>query len=218
MLLKLKPGMTKSQVKFVLGTPLIQDSFHKQRWDYLYIMRTEGKLTDKRHIILNFEKDLLRSITGEVIPKNENIQLDNKQKLNNSSRGQNQIEDNDVESSWIDKIKFWEEDTNIADDKNTNDGKNSNTEDVERSKAVEKINDDGVSNNADLIQKIDVTESINEAIKGDMKNNESEDLSGDDLKDKKSLSEDKEAIINQEEKEKEEESDYFELLLEKIGF
>jgi len=216
MLLKLKPGMTKSQVKFVLGTPLIQDSFHKQRWDYLYIMREKGKLLDKRHIILNFEKDLLRTITGEVIPKNENRQLVNKQKSNNSSRGQNQSEDNDVESSWIEKIKFWEEDTNIADEKNTNDEKNSNTEAIERIKAVEKINVDSVSNNADLIQKIDVTESINEVIKGDMKNNESEDLSGDDLIDKKSLSEDKEAIINQEEKK--EESDYFELLLEKIGF
>ena len=75
MLLQLKPGMTKSQVRFVLGTPLIQDSFHNQRWDYLYIMRKNGKLIDKRHVIVNFEKDLLKSITGEVITKNENGEI-----------------------------------------------------------------------------------------------------------------------------------------------
>ena len=40
MLLKLKPGMTKSQVKFILGTPLIADSFHRDRWDYLYVLKT----------------------------------------------------------------------------------------------------------------------------------------------------------------------------------
>ena len=42
MLMKLKPEMTKSQVKFILGTPLIEDSFHKDRWDYLYSNKTHG--------------------------------------------------------------------------------------------------------------------------------------------------------------------------------
>ncbi|HSQ05349.1 MAG TPA: outer membrane protein assembly factor BamE, partial [Burkholderiales bacterium] len=36
MVAKLKPGMTRSQVRFILGTPLIADPFHAQRWDYLY--------------------------------------------------------------------------------------------------------------------------------------------------------------------------------------
>ena len=67
MLLQLKPGMTKSQVRFVLGTPLIQDNYHNQRWDYLYIFRKNGKVVDKRHVIVNFEEDLLKTITGEVI-------------------------------------------------------------------------------------------------------------------------------------------------------
>ena len=38
MLMGLKPGMTRAQVKYVLGTPLIQDSFHENRWDYIYKM------------------------------------------------------------------------------------------------------------------------------------------------------------------------------------
>ena len=35
MVAKLKPGMTRSQVRFALGTPLIADPFHPDRWDYL---------------------------------------------------------------------------------------------------------------------------------------------------------------------------------------
>ena len=37
---KLKVGMTRDQVKFVLGTPLLQDAFHRDRWDYLYYLKT----------------------------------------------------------------------------------------------------------------------------------------------------------------------------------
>jgi outer membrane protein assembly factor BamE len=208
MLLQLKPGMTKSQVRFVLGTPLIQDSFHNQRWDYIYEMRRGGVLIETRHVILNFEKDLLKNITGEVLPKNGKKSLINQKKLAKPSREQDKK--NDDESSWIEKFKFWEEDTNITDEKNTNDKKNSNTE------AGNIINKDGSSNNADFIQRIDLKESINEAVREDIESNESEDLSIDDLEDKKILSEDKEVIINQQVEKKE--SDYFKLLLEKIGF
>src|SRR3990170_4201353 len=42
MLEKLKPGMTKSQVRFALGTPLIADSFHPDRWDYFYSLKKGG--------------------------------------------------------------------------------------------------------------------------------------------------------------------------------
>jgi outer membrane protein assembly factor BamE len=209
MLLELKPGMTKSQVKFVLGTPLIQDSFHNQRWDYLYVLRREGKLLEKRHVILNFEEDLLRNITGEVIPQDNDKNLVTTEKFDDlvlsEDKNKNKNKSDAVESSWIKKFKFWGNDTNITDDKNTNHEKKSNT------KAVEKLN-----NNADLIQKIDVTESMNEAVKADIKNNDAEDLSGDNLNDKKILSEDKDVIINPKTDAKE--LDYFKLLLEKIGF
>ncbi len=72
MLMKLKPGMTKAQVRFVLGTPLIKDTFHKGRWDYIYVMRVNDIVLEKRHVILNFVDELLKNITGEVIPKKGN--------------------------------------------------------------------------------------------------------------------------------------------------
>ena len=102
------------------------------------------------------------------------------------------------------KFKFWENDANITYEKKSN------------TKAGEELNNNSLSNNADLIQKIDVTESINEAVRADIENNEAEDLSGDNLNNKKAPSEDKDVIINPKTDGKD--SDYFKLLLEKIGF
>ena len=39
---KLKPGMTRSQVRFLLGTPLITDPFHPERWDYRLLSNNES--------------------------------------------------------------------------------------------------------------------------------------------------------------------------------
>ena len=66
---QVRPGMTKSQVRYVLGTPLIQDSFHKDRWDYLYQYRHEGKLTQQNRVILFFKEDVLANIAGDPIPE-----------------------------------------------------------------------------------------------------------------------------------------------------
>jgi outer membrane protein assembly factor BamE len=75
MLLEIKPGLNKSQVRFVLGTPLIQDSFHKDRWDYIYVIRKEGKFIESRHLVLTFKKDMLANLTGDLIDRNEAIKV-----------------------------------------------------------------------------------------------------------------------------------------------
>ena len=69
MLLQLRPGMTKSQVRFIMGTPLVVDSFHSNRWDYFYQMRQAGKVVEKRRVILDFDKDLLLKVRGDVVPE-----------------------------------------------------------------------------------------------------------------------------------------------------
>jgi outer membrane protein assembly factor BamE len=66
MLDKLKPGMTPSQVRFVLGTPLIVDPFHKDRWDYAYSLRQGNKVVEQRRITVLFENDKLKRIEGDV--------------------------------------------------------------------------------------------------------------------------------------------------------
>jgi outer membrane protein assembly factor BamE len=59
MIAQLKPGMTRAQVRFILGTPLIADPFNPDRWDYLYINRPKGRLKDVRRLTVYFEDDRL---------------------------------------------------------------------------------------------------------------------------------------------------------------
>ncbi|HSS46748.1 MAG TPA: outer membrane protein assembly factor BamE [Burkholderiales bacterium] len=73
MLDKVKPGMTKSQVRFVLGTPLISDPFHANRWDYVYRFNKAGKLTESRKLTAVFEGDKLKEIEGAALPPSDKI-------------------------------------------------------------------------------------------------------------------------------------------------
>ncbi len=66
MLLQLRAGMSKSQVRFIMGTPLVQDSFHTNRWDYVYQLREKGKVSTQRRVILDFEGDALKTVRGDV--------------------------------------------------------------------------------------------------------------------------------------------------------
>jgi outer membrane protein assembly factor BamE len=66
MVSKLKAGMTRSQVRYILGTPLVADPFHTDRWDYVYTMQKKGETTEFRRIFLVFEQDKLSRIEGDV--------------------------------------------------------------------------------------------------------------------------------------------------------
>jgi len=68
MISKLKPGMTRSQVRFVLGTPLVVDVFRNDRWDYVYVYRKGGEVTEQRRISVIFDGDRLTRIDGDVVP------------------------------------------------------------------------------------------------------------------------------------------------------
>jgi len=59
---KLKPGMTKSQVLFVLGSPLIMDAFRDNRWDYVYLFREKGELVEQKRMTVFFDGDVLVNI------------------------------------------------------------------------------------------------------------------------------------------------------------
>jgi outer membrane protein assembly factor BamE len=67
---KLRPGMTHAQVRFLLGTPLVVDPFHSDRWDYLYVDQQRGRLTDYRRLTLHFDGDkLVRAQTDLPLDK-----------------------------------------------------------------------------------------------------------------------------------------------------
>ena len=66
MLDKLEVGMTESQVKFVMGTPLISDTFYPNRWDY-FTSVTQGEITyTNQKITLFFEDNKLLKWEGEI--------------------------------------------------------------------------------------------------------------------------------------------------------
>ena len=68
MLAKLKPGMDKSQVQFIMGTPSLVDPFHTNQWEYIYTFSKRGGRRKQRHITLYFEDDKLAYLDGDVVP------------------------------------------------------------------------------------------------------------------------------------------------------
>lgn len=68
---QLKPGMTKAQVRYVLGTPLIADTFDQDRWDYYYVLTRGDGSEVKEHLSVFFVEDQLESFEGDFIPSPE---------------------------------------------------------------------------------------------------------------------------------------------------
>jgi outer membrane protein assembly factor BamE len=65
---KLQKGMTRDQVKFILGTPLINDPFNAKRWDYYNAIRVGGNLVSEEKLIILFDdNDKLVSWTSEKL-------------------------------------------------------------------------------------------------------------------------------------------------------
>lgn len=68
MVSKLKPGMSKDQVRFVLGTPLLVDPFHVDRWDYIFSRSPENsKDYEQRRITVHFADGKLLRVDGDVV-------------------------------------------------------------------------------------------------------------------------------------------------------
>lgn len=108
MMMQLRPDMTKSQVRFIMGTPLIADSFHADRWDYLYRMVKGGKILEQRHVIMEFENDRLKRVRGDVIPASpgDAAPTETADKMQPKSITPNKPK----EKGLLDKLKFWKDD------------------------------------------------------------------------------------------------------------
>jgi outer membrane protein assembly factor BamE len=59
-----KPGQTRAQVREVLGSPLLTDAFHADRWDYVFTIRRQGAEPQQRQVVALFEGDTLKSLAG----------------------------------------------------------------------------------------------------------------------------------------------------------
>ena len=71
MVSRLKPGMSKEQVRFVMGTPLLTDIFHANRWDYVYYDKKPGGKPVERKVALFFKDGKLDHLEGDVVTASE---------------------------------------------------------------------------------------------------------------------------------------------------
>ncbi|MFT0869376.1 outer membrane protein assembly factor BamE [Pseudomonas sp. CAM1A] len=66
---QLRPGMTRRQVRFIMGNPLLQDTFHTNRWDYLYSLQPGGGQRQQERMSIFFnENDQLVNLSGDFMP------------------------------------------------------------------------------------------------------------------------------------------------------
>lgn len=65
---RLRPGMDKRQVRFALGTPLLVDVFHQERWDYVHLLRPGEGEVERRRLSVFFEEDELVRVAGDFRP------------------------------------------------------------------------------------------------------------------------------------------------------
>jgi outer membrane protein assembly factor BamE len=65
---QIKLGMSRLAVRSVLGTPLVNDPFHDNRWDYVYRMEKLGKVVEQQRMVLYFEGDTLARIDDSAMP------------------------------------------------------------------------------------------------------------------------------------------------------
>ncbi len=68
---QLKPGMSRRQVRYIMGTPLVEDSFNQDRWDYAYSVRNGRKVLEQSQLTVYFDGDKLIRIEGDLAPEDQ---------------------------------------------------------------------------------------------------------------------------------------------------
>ena len=78
----LKPGMSRQQVRDVLGTPLVTSLFHADRWDYVFTLKRQGVEPQRRKLTVYFKGDAMERAEGDTMPSEAEFvaTLDNKRK------------------------------------------------------------------------------------------------------------------------------------------
>jgi outer membrane protein assembly factor BamE len=67
MVAQLKPGLSREQVRFILGSPLVADMFHADRWDYVYRYQHGWQEAEQRILTVFFQDNKLTRVAGDVV-------------------------------------------------------------------------------------------------------------------------------------------------------
>jgi outer membrane protein assembly factor BamE len=78
----IKPGMSRQQVRDILGTPLVSSIFHADRWDYVFTLKRQGVPPQQRKLAVFFKANMLERFEGDEMPSEAEFvaTLDNKRK------------------------------------------------------------------------------------------------------------------------------------------
>jgi len=109
---QLKPGMRKDQVQFVLGTPILKDMYHKNRWDYIYTFKPGYGPLEKKRLSVYFKEDALVNIVGDLHPQADTNQKQKIAEVLVVPLGEYQAAKNDKKwyQGWFNNLKWWEDD------------------------------------------------------------------------------------------------------------
>jgi len=70
---QLKPGMDQRQVRYILGTPLVEDPFNPNRWEYLYMLRNGNNTLREERLSVHFENNALTHFDTTLVPTEEPV-------------------------------------------------------------------------------------------------------------------------------------------------
>ena len=78
----IKPGMSRQQVRDILGTPLLTSVFHSDRWDYVFTLKRQGVVAQERKLAVFFKGEAMERVEGDAMPSEAEFvaTLDNKRK------------------------------------------------------------------------------------------------------------------------------------------
>lgn len=65
---QIQPGMSREQVRYVLGTPMLNDVFETERWDYVYLERRGYSKEMRRHLAVFFDEGRVAKVTHDALP------------------------------------------------------------------------------------------------------------------------------------------------------
>ncbi|MEM1404639.1 MAG: outer membrane protein assembly factor BamE [Pseudomonadota bacterium] len=68
MIEQLELGMSRRQVRFIMGSPLVEDTFNPDRWDYPYVIRNGTEIIREAQVSIYFNEDVLERIEGDYLP------------------------------------------------------------------------------------------------------------------------------------------------------
>lgn len=88
----LEIGMTKEQVKFLLGTPLVTDIFHPDRWDYVYYYIPGYGERERRHLTLHFNGDNIAEIVKNQIEAPSQAETESENEIENEAEPETETE------------------------------------------------------------------------------------------------------------------------------